>query len=153
MPCGNRSMVRLVSRPLEVRVRFAEVLVRVTGAVSSLPDQVRVRDRVVVSVIRLDLVAVQVEAALLLRVRQEAEAEAEAEAVAHHRQALRVMEAEIFPRRIRRPQVVPVEVVVDLGEVLRVAHRPRRDRRVRLMTLRMFRMELGSGTLRINGVH
>ena len=150
MPCGNRSTVRLVSRPLEDRVRFAEVLVRVTGAVSRLPDRVRVRDRVVVSVTRLDLVAVQVEAALLLRVRREAEAEAEA--VAHHRQAPRVTEAGTSPRRIRRLDVVQVEVVVDLGEVLRVAHRPLRDRRVRLMTLRMFRMELGSETLRINGV-
>ena len=148
MPCGNRLMAHRVSRPLEVQVRFAEVPVRVTGAVSRLPDQVRVRDRVVVSVIRLGLVAVQVEAALLLRVRQEAEAEA----AAHRRQAPRGIEVETFPRRIRRLEVVPVEVVVDLGEVLRVAHRPRRDRRVRLMTLRMFRMELGSGTLRINGV-
>ena len=133
MPCGNRLTVRLVSRPLEVRVRFAEVLVRVTGAVSRLPDRVRVRDRVVASVTRLDLVVVQVEAALLLRVRQGAEAEAEA--VVHHRQALRVMEAEI-----------------PLGEVLRVVCCPHRDRRVRLMTLRMFRLESGSRTLRTNGV-
>ena len=150
MPCGNRLMAHLVSRLLEVQVRFAEVPVRVTGAVSRLSGQVRVQDRVVVSVIRLDLAAVQVEAALLLRVRQEAEAEAEV--AAHHRQALRVMEAETFPRRIRRLEVVPVEVVVDLGEVLRVAHRPRRDRRVRLTTLLMFRMELGLETLRISGV-
>ena len=148
MPCGSRSTVRLVSRPLEVQVRFVEVLVRVTGAVSRLPDRVRVRDRVVALVARLDLMVVQVEAALLLRVRQEAGAEA----VVHHRQALRVTEAEIPPRRIRRPGVVPVEVVVDLGEVLRVARCPRRDRRVRLMTLRMFRMESSSETLRINGV-
>ena len=150
MPCGNRSTVRQVSRPLEVQVRFVEVLVRVTGAVSRLPDRVRVRDRAVASVTRLDLMVVQVEAALLLRVRQGAEAEAEA--VVHHRQALRVTEAEISLRRIRRPEVVPVEVVVELGEVLRVARCPRRDRRVRLMTLRMFRMESGSETLRINGV-
>ena len=148
MPCGNRSTVLLVSRPLEVRVRFAEVLVRVTGAVSRPPDRVRVRDRVVVSVIRLDLVVVQAEVALLLRARQEAEAEA----TAHHRLALRVMEEETFLCRIPRLEVAPVEVVVDRGEVLRVAHRPRRDRRVRLMTLRMFRMESGSETLRINGV-
>ena len=93
---------------------------------------------------------VQVEAALLFRVRQEAEAEAEA--TAHHRLAPRVMEVETFLCRIPRLEVVPVEVVVDLGEVFRVAHRPRRDRRVLLMTLRMFRMELGSETLRINGV-
>ena len=126
-------MVRLVSRPLEVQARFVEVLVRVTGAVSHLPDRVRVRDQVVALVTRLDLMAVRVEAALLLRVRQEAEAEVEA--VVHHRQALRVMEAEI-----------------PLGEVLRVVCCPHRDRRVRLMTLRTFRMELGSGTLRINGV-
>ena len=59
---------------------------------------------------------------------------------------------ETFLRRIRRLEVVPVEVVGDLGEVLRVARHPSRDRRVRLMTLRMFRMELGSATLRINGV-
>ena len=143
-------MAHRVSRPLEVQVRFAEVPVRVTGAVSRLSGQVRVQDRVVVLVIRLDLAAVQVEAALLLRVRQEAEAEAEV--AAHHRQAPRVTEAEISPRRIRRSEAVPVEVVVDLGEVLRVARCPRRDRRVRLMTLRMFRMESGSGTLKINGV-
>ena len=148
MQCGNRSTVRLVSRPLEVRVRFAEVLVRVTGAVSHLSDRVRVRDRVVASVTRLDLVVVQVEAVLLLRVRQEAEAEA----VVHHRQAPRVTEAEVSRRRIRRLEIVPVEVVVDLGEVRLVARRPRRDRRVRLMTLRMFRMESGLGTLKINGV-
>ena len=150
MPCGNRSTVRPVGRPLEVRVRFADVLVRVTGAVSRLPDRVRVQDRVMASVTRLDLMVVQVEAALLLRVRQGAEAEAEA--AVHHRQALRVMEAEISPRRIRRPPVVPVEVVADLGEVLRVAQRPRRVRRARLMILRMFRMALGSETLRSNGV-
>ena len=59
---------------------------------------------------------------------------------------------ETFLRRIRRLEVVPVEVVVDLGEVLRVAQRPLRDRQVRLMTLRMSRMESGSETLRINGV-
>ena len=111
MPCGSRSTVRLVSRPLEARVRFAEVLVRVTGAVSHLTDRVRVRDRVVASVTRLDLVAVQVEAALLLRVRQEAEAEAEE--AAHHRQAPRVMGVETFLRRIPHLEVVPVEVVVD----------------------------------------
>ena len=146
MPCGNRSTVHLVSRPLEVRVRFAEVLVRVTGAVSRLPGQVRVQDRVAVSVIRLGQVAVRVEAALLLRVRREAEV------AAHHRQAPRVMEVETFLSRIPRLEVAPVEVVVDRGEVLRVAHRPRRDRRVRLMTVRTFRMELGSGTLRIYGV-
>ena len=150
MPCGNRLTVRLVSRSLEVRVRFAEVLVRVTGAASRLSGQVRVQDRVVASVILLDLVAVQVEAALLLRVRQEAEAEAEV--AAHHRQAPRVMEVETFLRRIPRLEVAPVEVVVDRGEVLRVAHRPRRDRRVRLTTLLMFRMELGLGARRINGV-
>ena len=122
MPCGNRSMVHLVSRPLEVQVRFAEVQVRVTGAVSRLPGQVRVQDRVVVLVIRLDLVAVQVEAALLLQVRQEAEAEAEV--AAHHRQASRVMGVETFLRQIPRLEVAPVEVVVDRGEVLRVAHPP-----------------------------
>ena len=148
MLCGNRSTVHLVSRLLEARVRFAEVLVRVTGAVSRLPDQVRVRDRVVVSVIRLDLVAVQVEAALLLRVRQEAEAEV----TAHHRLAPRVMEVETFLCRIPRLEVTPVEVAVDQGEVPRVARRPRRDRRVRLTTLLMFRMELGLGTPRISGV-
>ena len=150
MPCGNRSTVHLVSRPLEVRIRFAGVLVRVTGVVSRLPDQVRVRDRVGVSVLQLGLVVVQVEAALLLRVRQEAEAEAEA--AAHHRLAPRVMEVEIFLCRIPRLEVAPVEVVVDRGEVLRVAHRPRRDRRVRLTTLLMFRMELGLETLRTSGV-
>ena len=63
MPCGNRLMALLVNRPLEGQVRFVEVLVRVTGAVSRLPDRVRVRDRVVASVTRLDLVVVQVEAA------------------------------------------------------------------------------------------
>ena len=117
-------MAHRVSRPLEVQVRFAEVPVRVTGAVSRLSGWVRVQDRVVVLVIRLDLVVVQVEAALLLRVRQEAEAEV----AAHHRQAPRVMEVETF------------------------LHRPRRDRRVRLTTLLMFRMELGLETLRISGV-
>ena len=150
MLCGNRLTARRVSRPLEVQVRFAEVPVRVTGAVSRLPGQVRVQDRVVVLVIRLDLAVVQVEAALLLRVRQEAEAEAEA--AAHHRLAPRVTEVETFLCRIPRLEVVPVEVVVDRGEVLRVAHRPRRDRRVRLTTLLMFRMERGSETLRISGV-
>ena len=104
-------MAHQVSRPLEVQVRFAEVPVRVTGAVSRLPGQVRVQDRVGVSVIRLDLVVVQVEAALLLRVRQEAEAEAEV--AAHHRQAPRVMGVETFLRRVLRLEVVPVEVVVD----------------------------------------
>ena len=143
-------MVRLVSRPLEVQVRFVEVLVRVTGAVSLLPDRVRVRDQVVASVTRLDLMAVRVEAALLLRVRREAEAEVEA--VVHHRQDLRVMEAGIYPRRIRRPVVVPVEVAVALVEVLRVARRPRLDRQARLMTLRMFRLGSGSRTLRVNEV-
>jgi len=127
-----------------------EVPVRVTGAVPLLSGQVRVQDRVVVSVTRLDLVVVQVGAALLLRVRQEAEAEAEA--VAHHRQALRVMEAETFLRRIRRLEAVPVEVVVDLGEALRVARRPRRDRQARLTTRRMLRLESGSRTLRVNVV-
>ena len=62
------------------------------------------------------------------------------------------MEVETFLRRIPRLEVAPVEVVVGRREVLRVAHRPRRDRRVRLTTPRMPRMELGSGTLRINGV-
>ena len=150
MPCGNRLTVRLASRPLEVRVRFVEVPVRVTGAVSRLPGQVRVQDRVVVLVIRLDLVVVQVEAALRPRVRQEVEAGA---AVLRHR-VLQVTEVEMdaLSRRIRRLEAARVAVVVDRVVVPLVVRLFLQDHRVHLMIPPMSRTELVLESLRTNVV-
>ena len=143
-------MVLLASRPLEVLEHFAEAPDRVIGEASRLPDRVRVRDRVVVSVTQRDRVVVQVEAALRPRVRQAAEAVAEA--VVHRRRVLRATEAETdtLSRRIRRLEADRVEVVVGLVVVPLVARLFHRGRRVRLMTPQMYRSALDSESLRIN---
>ena len=148
MLCGNRSVVRRVSRPLEFLRPLREVSVRVVGVTRRLPDRVRARDQTVVRVTQLDQVVVQVEAVLRPRVRREAEAEA----VVHRHRALRVMEVEAgIPSRLTlHLEVVRVVDVVDLVVVPLEVRRSLRDRQGHLMTLRTSLMESGSESLRIN---
>ena len=137
---------------LGVLVRFAEVLDRVIEVVNHQLDRVQLRDRTATLVTQRDPVVVQAGVALRPRVRQEAEAEAGA--AVRHRRVLRVTEVEldILTCRIRRLEVVRVVVVVDRVVVPLVVRLFLQDRRAHLTTLRMFRTESGSETLRINGV-
>ena len=152
MPFGNRLMAHLVNRLLGVLVRFAEVLDRAIEVVNHQPDRVRLRDRTATLVTQRDPVVVQAGVALRPRVRQEAEAEAGA--VARRRRVLRVTEVEMasLAHRTHRLEVVRAVVVADRVVVLLVVRLSLRDRQGHPMTLRMFRMESVSWSLRTHVV-
>ena len=143
MSCGSRLTALLVSRPLEVSGRFAEVSDRVVGGTRHLPGKDQARGRMVIRDAQPDQVVVPVEAVLRPRVRREAEAEAEV----HRRRVLQATEVEagILSRLTPRLEAVLVVVVANRVMVLLEVRRFLRDRQ---MTRRTFLMELASGSLR-----
>ena len=150
MLCGNRSVVRRASRFLELSELLKEVLVRVAVVTRHLPGKVRARSQMVIRVNRLDQVVVQAEAVLRPPVRQVIEAEV----VVRRRLVLQGMEVEmeagIPSRRILPLGAVRAVDVVDLVVVHLEAHRFRRGRQDRRMTLQTSLTGWCSGNLRIS---
>ena len=154
MLCGSKLVVLRVSRSLGLPGRPKEVLVKVVVKTRHRLGMVPVRARVQMGtrVTRPDQVAVRAEVVPRLQALRGMEAEV----VARHPRVLQGMEAGlevgVLPRLTLLLEVARVVDVVDLVVVLLEAHRFRRVRRDRQMTLRISLMEQGSRDLGISVV-